>query len=132
MKINKRAKLNSGFSWEKAVMFFLVLLILWILVQTAGLFYRRWQVAQDISVLKRRINELNIQNADLENQIKYLGSQEYLEKEARLKLGLKQDGESVVIIPPSDKNASTTETDVKTTTTSIPTNPIKWWQFFFR
>ena len=82
----------------------LVLLVLVILVIFVG--YSLFKEKQDQQETVKNIKSLEQEIADLENQslelaemIKYLRSEEFVEREARQKLNLQKPGEKVVIVP---------------------------------
>ena len=74
----------------------------------------------------------------LNQMLSYFDSQAYLEKEAKDKLNLKKEGESVVIVPeaPTDQSIVVEENKLEETTQAIEpaneNNLIKWWKFFFK
>jgi len=48
------------------------------------------------------LEELDKKNRDLADQIKFVRSEDYIEKQARDKLGLAKEGEIVVVLPDSE------------------------------
>lgn len=92
------------------------------------------EVRKQISGLEVEIAQLEQQNSELSDLMDYFQSSSYLEKEAREKLGLKTNGENVVIIPQTSNNLNNVdnqETASAQTTSSQVSNPIKWKQYFF-
>jgi len=109
-----------------------------------------------VGIIKEKINRRQIDNevANLEKQVKTsekenleLGSliEEWrggsrVEKEARLKLGLKKPGEKVVMImketPSAPENIINKNTEIigniiKPKELEGAANPLKWWRYFF-
>jgi len=109
--------------------FFILLLILILIAVIAAAGkegYRRYQVDKEISELEDRIKQLEERNSSLSNLLGHFKSEEFLEKEARLKLNLVKEGEKLVIIN-SDENlsASGQETKQKKQISNIR----KWWNW---
>ena len=92
---------------------------------------RKIEIGRQISMLEEEITSLENQNADLGDLVQYFNSSSFQEKEARSKLGLKEDGETVVIVPQeitTDADASIAEGGPESTTQS---NFTKWKNYFF-
>jgi cell division protein FtsB len=89
---------------------------------------RRNAVAKEIRAMQEEIARLEQQRNRLSDLIHSAESPEFLEREARLRLGLQKPGESVLIVPetegapPTDAAASERP----------PSNPQKWWKHVFR
>jgi len=107
-------------------MIFLVLII----IASGRESYRNYRVNQEIKNLQRKIEELQKINTELSELEKYLQSDEFLEKEARLKLNLIRDGEKLVIIKRAEEELSSDE--VKPEENKNIPNILKWWEYFFR
>src|SRR3989338_7567904 len=60
---------------------------------------RKVEVNQQISELEQQIADLQQHNAELGDLMQYFNSSSFQEKEASEKLGLKKEGERVVLIP---------------------------------
>lgn len=89
---------------------------------------RRKMVAKEIRTMQDEVARLEQQRNRLGDLIRSAESPEFLEREARLRLGLQRPGESVLIVPESagasPGNAATLE--------APPSNPQKWWKHIFR
>lgn len=57
------------------------------------------QKEEEIEGSQLEVEELEVKNEELKKQLEYVKSAEFLEKEAREKLGLAREGETVVILP---------------------------------
>ncbi len=109
--------------------FFFVIIVLLLL---GGLFYRLYQDYQRRQYLKQEISKLLAREKQLEEEISNLEKiksesnlKEKLEKQARLMLGLKKEGEEVVlVIPPK---GTIPETSITSTTTE---NALETKSFF--
>ncbi len=90
---------------------------------------KRYIIDKEISDLEQEIEDLESKNKDFKNLIGYLESDQFVEEQARLKLGLKKPGEEVIVLK-EDPNASSTIVSAEEVDTSL-TNPQKWWNYFF-
>ncbi|MFH0951664.1 MAG: septum formation initiator family protein [Patescibacteria group bacterium] len=92
-----------------------------------GLNRERVSLESEIAVLEGR-------NTELANLIDYLKSDEYAEEEARLKLGLKKEGESVVRVINTAKNninGNNPSANGRNNENEVVTTPRRWWNYFF-
>lgn len=99
-------------------------------------------IGAEIAQLQAQADELAAQNIDLSELRTAMQTESYIEREARLKLGLKKSGETVVVVQdgqgtgmgegqtgdasdPLDLVLDDQETAVAVA------NPTKWWYYFF-
>lgn len=96
-------------------------------------FYRKVEVNQDIEALQTEIQTLEKQNSELSLLIQRMNSDLWQEKEARTKLGLAEEGEIVVAIPPEEQGRVPTsiETILANQQEAKKSNLTKWWEYFF-
>jgi cell division protein FtsB len=104
---------------------------------------RSRSIDADIRKLQVRIDALSVRNAEIFALQNAFGTESYIEREARLKLGLKKPGETVVIIKdalpqtqPDDSVANPADPfGYVIGERGIPSdgvaNPYKWWYYFF-
>jgi len=93
----------------------------------------RYTIEREIAQLKAEFQELEQKNINLDQLISYFQSETFQEEEARTKLGLQKEGESVVILPQQTSEEvilSSNNGDLRSTT-EAKRNPTKWWQYFF-
>lgn len=103
-------------------------LLFFVIVGIAKGSIRNYQVEKEIEVMKDEIVSIEAQNEEFAQLIHYLKSDEFIEQEAKLKLGLKHEGEGVVVIP-----SSTTEAHAEGVAADTDeSNPMKWWRYFFQ
>ncbi|OGL95707.1 hypothetical protein A2348_03710 [Candidatus Uhrbacteria bacterium RIFOXYB12_FULL_58_10] len=138
--------------WRRLVEFrFLFVINAVVLVALGFSFGREWirnhEIQQEIARLQGEAQALqtrNLQIADLNTAFR---TESFIEREARLKLGMKKPGETVVVIK-EDGATSVTATDAAEGLSSEPAdprvllvrderdgelaNPSKWWHYFFR
>lgn len=59
---------------------------------------RRYRINQEIKGLEQEIKDTENKNTELQKLIEYLNSDQFVEEQARLNLGLKKPGEEVVVV----------------------------------
>ena len=106
-------KTNKKKSWQNLIFsltiaFFVVLVIGFLVFSNFKISQRRAELNSRIESLKAEIKILEEKNQDLKQGINQSGSEEYLEKIARENLGLKKEGEDVVVIK-GQEQATTSE-----------------------
>jgi len=103
---------------------------------------RRYQVSEEIRQLEREIADIENKNKKLEDIVGYLGSDQFIEEQARLNLGLKKPEEEVAVIKTGDEKTDTPKQEDKDIIFDIPgltknepakplSNPRRWWRYFF-
>ena len=120
------------FIGSKFFLFSITLALIAIAVSVGSESYQKYQLTQEINKLKTEIEKLESKNEQLASLMEYLKEEPYLEKEAKLKLNLKNPGEKVVIL--SDEliqDQVILEDKVKEQTEEETANYWEWWQYFF-
>lgn len=98
-------------------------------------------ISAEIAQLQAQADKLAAQNIDLSELRTAMQTESYIEREARLKLGMKKPGETVVVVQEDMKTTTNLETvnlndplgfilDDASATVVIA-NPTKWWYYFF-
>ncbi|MBX4188362.1 MAG: septum formation initiator family protein [Candidatus Doudnabacteria bacterium] len=105
----------------------LVLVFASVAFLTVELYWQKREVDSEISRLQQKAGELNKNNEQLSELIKYLDTPEYKEKEAREKLNLKREGEQVVVLPEPEAGNSVAGSSMES-----QSNPVKWFSYFFQ
>lgn len=99
--------------------------------------YKKNQILKEIAELEKQAQEIDRENFAVEERLAYLESAEYKKKEAKDKLGLRDQGEFVVFVKPrisqenNSINIETTTVDSSVSDDPPVPNPIKWWRYFF-
>ena len=90
-------------------------------------------VRRQVARLQQEVQGESVRQGELEDLIGYLSSPTFQEREARLRLGLKKNGERVIVIPSSEKSTADTSTAVTglASNQAPSTPPQRWWQYFF-
>ncbi len=117
-------------------MFFVVfgMIVLFFIVNSIfSVFSKKQSLENDMAQLDHDVVSLENTNDELKRLIEYLQTPEYIESQARTKLGLRLPGEEVVVItdlstPSLDKNGEYRNTDGEG---GIWGNPGRWWRYFF-
>jgi len=115
---------------------FFIFLIPILLALTVGIFqklYYRYEVKGDLDKLNTEIADLNKQKNDLSQLIDYYKNESNLEKEARVRLNLKKEGEKVVIILPQATSTGENSETISQFSDDIRNLPNykQWWHYFF-
>jgi len=104
----------------------LLIMLVLIMFVTAKLLLQKREVENEIAKLDSRVQEINKDNQELSELIKYLNTPEYAERQAREKLNLKKEGEQVVVLPPTESEGNVAGISEE----SIP-NYKRWYNYFF-
>ena len=129
---NSSKNLIKRFISSKIFLFIIILLLIVVIVNVGSESYQKYQLTQEINKLKTNIEELESKNEQLASLMEYLKKESYLEKEAKLKLNLKNPGEKVIILPDeSIQEASVTENIIEGSSEEETANYWEWWQYFF-
>ncbi len=113
----------------KGVLAIIVVLISLFLVSLIKETYRNYKVNKEIEKLRSDIEVLRNENSELNYLIDYLNTDYFVEKEARLKFGMKKDGEKVFDIEGNVKNEQTMKESEKSL--EDISNIKKWWNYLF-
>ena len=102
---------------------------------------QRHKINKEVEKMQEEIDKIEGKNNNLKKLVTYLESDQFIEEQARLKLGLKKNGEEVVAIKNEEKVVQGEESDTPNTIYNMPglektkpekflTNPKRWWSFF--
>lgn len=119
--------------WKsKITLLFLIILLFFTLVNLSSNWRSNQGIDSEIAQLQEEIGELERENAQFTELIDYFNSTAYIEEKARLDLGLKKEGERVVIVKDTVNDERRTPNSVKFDKKREPTtNPERWWEYFF-
>lgn len=114
--------------YSKSFIIFLIIIFVLVIVALGRESYRYFKINQEIRDLEKRIEALEISNEELSQMQDYFQSEEFLEKEARLKLNLTKPGESLIIVKKTEGlGGGEQETIIAKEISNIQ----KWWEYFF-
>ena|SRR4030042_3083479 len=123
--------MKDNFFQSKYFIFVLAGFFILLIIAAGREGYRNYQISQEIDNLEEKIEDLNRSNDELAEMEKYLQSDEFWEKEARLKLNLIKEGEKLVIIKKSEESQILQGQEKETKENGKISNPQKWWNYFF-
>ena len=103
----------------------LVILLLLSMVKVVREAMVRYAINKEISTLENQLNDLESKSDKIGNMIAYLHTDQYIEKEARIKLNLVKPGEKQI-----NFTSSTDGAELATMAKASP-NYIKWFNYFF-
>ena len=120
--------MSEKFLHSKYSLFILFVVFLLLVIALGRESYLNYQTNQEIKELQKKIEELKKNNVEMAEMEKYFQSEEFLEKEARLKLNLIRDGEKLIIIKEEENDL--VDDEEKEDSEKIP-NFRKWLKYFF-
>lgn len=138
-KEKKKNPANSFLNHKLVTIIFIVLLVM-ISIPLIKNINRRHQVELEILKLKQEVDQTEKNNSDLQNLLKYLDSSQFTEEQARLNLGMKKDGEEVVVVKDlketsssntMNKNLFDIPVNTNSETADTSNNSKKWIKYFF-
>lgn len=114
---------------KKIIYILTVFLGIYLIINLGGNISNLWQRQEEVIRAQQELEVLKKENKDLKAQFEYTQSREFLERQAREKLGLVLPGEKQVIIEESLLKA--TEGAASQKPQSWLGNWEKWWKLFF-
>lgn len=116
-----------------------LVLVLFLAIAFGREYIRNHEIQSDIDSLQQQAQELAARNLQMTELKTAFQTESFIEREARLKLGLKRPGEELVIVQngqgvgvdesrPQDPLAILQEERLEGDTIA---NPSKWWYYFF-
>lgn len=108
-------------------------LILYVAFLLSRSTWHNYQTNQQISALNDDLKKLQAENQNLNNEIVYYQTESFKELEARRRLGLKKQGENVVVLPgeTEGENGDNTNTN-KNKEETIEPNYIAWFHYVIK
>lgn len=113
--------------YSRSFIILLVAILILTIVALGREGYRYFRVSQEIRDLEKKIEALEKENEELAGMEKYFQSEDFLEKEARLKLNLTKPGEKLIIV----KTPEDLEEEQEQEITKQVFNIQLWWDYFF-
>ncbi|RJQ35528.1 septum formation initiator family protein [Candidatus Parcubacteria bacterium] len=105
---------------------FLVLLLILSFVKVTKEVMLRYEINKEIKILESQLASIEGKTGDMEKLISYLNTDEYIEKQARLKLNLSKPGEKQINLTNSQ------EISIDFADDEDAINPVKWFNYFFK
>lgn len=138
---NRKKSFISRIIYNQIFLAFLGLIIITLIsIPLAKNISKRYKISKEVKELEQEIFKLESEGKNLKQLVKYLESDQFVEEQARLNLGLKKDGENVVVIKEKGRiiNPETGEiievddiSGLNFNQEEKLSNPKKWWKYFF-
>ena len=94
--------------------------------------FKRKAVEQEVVRLEAEISKLENKSDDLSKLLEYAKTDSFVEIQAREKLNLAKQGESVVVIPEVDAVSGEVDKELAGNSKVLGESNIKlWWEYFF-
>ncbi|MBP7060457.1 MAG: septum formation initiator family protein [Candidatus Moranbacteria bacterium] len=121
--------------WIRVGVVGLVGVVSWVVYISSKQLTRNERIANEVGMLQSEADKIRRENETLGEKITYFSSTGFREQEAKEKLGMKKEGEEVVVIKerPSTNEGVGAEMQqpLLRTEESILPNYVKWWRLFF-
>lgn len=126
-KINKH---QFKFVYSKVIFFAAIVILLYLMVTVFKVMVQKREVNNEVSRLKTELQDLEKENNNLFQVLEYFESNEFIKQEGKIKFGLREEGENLVVI--SDKSNIKKEIKFIDNENDLPqSNWQKWWNYFF-
>lgn len=126
---------NNFFSNQYLVSAIGLIIIISIAIPLIKNLNKQHQINNEIKGLEEEISQLENKNLQLKNLTEYLGSDEFVNEQARLQLNYRAEGEEVVVIKskeePSAQSTDNKEKIMYNNKKKTRSNPSRWWNYFF-
>lgn len=90
--------------------------------------YKNYKVDKEIENLKTQMEFFKKENEELTNLINYLKTNDYIEREARVKFGMNKHGENTVMIKKNSTSKIKTDSNI---TNDLGMSNIEKWRLYF-
>jgi len=105
--------------------------VILVVVATVREAQRRRSVQKEISSIEEEIARIEQQRERLTDLVGHAGSPAFIEREARLRLGLQRPGETVLIVPESTGGTKPPGEASAVPVEEPSSNLRKWWRYVF-
>ena len=126
---------------SKLFLFFLLILLIYMGIACVRVTYKKYQMVEQNKQLRAQMVVLRDENSKLNALKEFFGKKNFLEREAKQRLNMKNEGENVVILPEAgtgkvggNEAASASEGEGTTTVSQNAPGPFweKWWDYLFK
>ncbi|MDD5749306.1 MAG: septum formation initiator family protein [Patescibacteria group bacterium] len=128
LKKNPSGRSSSwrGRIWNSSILALLLFfLLIFSFIKVSRELMLRHQINQEIRSLENKLSDLEDKNRKIEQLIVYLNTEDYIEREARLKLNLGRAGEKQVFLTGGQEISRLSEPEIQRS------NFTKWFDYFF-
>lgn len=91
---------------------------------------RARQIDREIEVMRKEAERLRVRNFEISKLESSLSSGEFLEREARMKLGLQKEGEQAVVVRKEQARPASGTSEPGASERTEWSNTKKWWTYF--
>ena len=133
--MRQRGILNNVFKPKLWLSLVLLLLLIFLLSQLYASWNKKSDIDREIASLKEEAAKAEAQNSQFKKMIEYLESDQFAEEQAKLKLGLKKEGEQVAVITGLDEattTASSAEALADPEIEALGGNWQRWLDYFLK
>lgn len=133
MRREKQQNIVVRFIFSPQV-FFLIVIIIFVALAfpISKNISKKYKIDEEILELEKEIQVLEDSNGDFKKMIKYLESDYFVEEQARLNMGLKEEGEGVIVIEQNILGAGIGgRNDLDMNVKRRDLNASSWWSYFF-
>lgn len=128
----KKEKFMRRFFVSKIFLLIGIVVLGFLLFTLGKKFLEGREIENEIKTAEEEIARLEAKNSELDELLGYLNTDAFLEQEAREKLNLQKEGESVMVIPEGVGKEEEKRLTVATGSGGTKeNNPEKWWNHFF-
>jgi cell division protein FtsB len=124
------------FLTSRPFLFVLILAFIWLSLVLIKTIYKKYELNREINNLKAEIEKMDKSGQEMNQLLDYFSSQSFLEKEAKEKLNLRKEGESVVMVSEEAVNQELitlqATSSAKEGSFEKKNNFLKWWEYFFK
>ena len=125
----ERNKFFSTFIYSKITFLALFVFLIILVFGFAKTTIARYRVQQDIGAIKQEIRSLEGKNTEFSDLLTYLQGDEFVKQEGRVKYGLREEGERLVVV----NNGQDAQRQVPLEEAKQDlSNAQKWFKYFFR
>jgi cell division protein FtsB len=116
---------------SKTLTVVVVVLVLLVALAIYKDYKRQQDLSDEINKQELAIDKLEQERLQLSEVIEILESADYIEREARLRLGLVKPGEKVISVPESARPAISAASTTAGLSQPEKSNPANWFEYFF-
>jgi cell division protein FtsB len=125
-KRNHESSSNRWFEW--VVVFIGALLAL----RSGIAVFRLWKAGDRLEVAQTRLSEVEQENIKLKGELAYTKTDDFVEKEAREKLGYGNEGEVILILPENSEVGKMSSEELESQENRNMPKWKKWWKLYVR
>jgi len=126
---NQRNNFFSSFIYTKITFLALAVFLVVLVFGFAKTTIARYRVQQDIGDIKQEIKNLESKNTEFSDLLTYLQGDEFVKQEGRVKYGLREEGERLVVV----NNGQDAQRQVPLEEAEQElSNAQKWFKYFFQ